>query len=149
VKDGVEREPLARKALAEFLKRPVILAEFVFFQDRRFGCSPDGYVDDNPVEIKCPQIPGLLADLLTQPEDHWPQLQGHMLVTGMNLVHFWSWNPYTPSAYFAVRRSEAFCNTLHYELSKFCDEIDRDEVRVREQGEFDVKAFRDRIGEGE
>lgn len=141
VKDGIANEGPAREALSRFLKVPIKAAGFVFSQDRRWGCSPDGWVGNRPVEIKCPQLPGHLEILAVGPRKYWPQLQGQMLVTGANQLEFWSWNPYATAAYWQVPRDEAFCNSLHYELTKFCNALEEASALVRAKGRFDIEAF--------
>ena len=95
VQDGIANEDQAREALAKFLRVAVRKAEFKFSQDRRFGGSPDGYIGNQPVEIKAPQIPRALQNLSEEPLDYWPQLQGQLLLhPDVEQMHFWSWSPF-------------------------------------------------------
>ena len=154
VQDGIANESPAREALSKFLKATVIPAEFKLSQDRRYGGSPDGYVGALPVEIKCPQIPKALQNVVEDHRDYWPQLQGQLLLhPEVNHMHFWSWSPFVhPGAYYEVRRDNSFCDALHYELSHFCQQIDAAEATVRGMAKFDIEyaqAFlRERRGEG-
>src|SRR5262249_40758761 len=123
-------------------KVPITPAEFTPSQDRRFGCSPDGWLGKRPVEIKCPQLPGHLENLAGPPRNHWPQIQGQLLVTGADQLEFWSWSPYEANgAYWQIPRDMAFIDKLHRELIVFCGEIDKAEAAVRGAGKFDVEAF--------
>jgi hypothetical protein len=142
VQDGVANEPLAREALSRYLRYEVEPADFQYSQDRRFGCSPDGWVGNRPVEIKCPQLPGHLELLTKPPRKHWPQIQGQMLVTDADQVEFWSWSPYAPAAYYQIPRDVGYCNSLHYHLTIFCNELDNAEGEVRQAGKFDLEAFK-------
>ena len=145
VRDGVRFEEPAREQLAKFLRVPIRAGGAVLTPDKRLLASPDGWVGDVPVEIKCPQPPGQLESLLLDPRDHWPQIQGQMMIAGADLLHFWSWHPCMPARYAQVPRDNPFCNTLNYELQRFCDELDRDEAQLRAIGEYDIDLFKSMI----
>jgi hypothetical protein len=98
-------------------------------------------VGERPVEIKCPQLPGQLENLARPPRKNWPQIQGQMLVTNADQLEFWSWSPYAPAAYYQIPRDVAFCNSLHYHLTLFCQELEAAEAEARASGTFDVEAF--------
>lgn len=141
VRHGVKYEEPAREAFAKQIGREVRPGGVVMTRDQKLVASPDGWVDDRPVEIKCPQIPGQLENLMTEPRDHWPQIQGHLLLAQADWLHFWSWHPCTPARHFEVGRDTAFINTLNYELRRFCDELDRDEAELRRLGEYNVELY--------
>ena len=145
VQDGIANEDPAREALSKYLRLPVVKAEFKFSQDRRWGGSPDGYVGNQPVEIKAPQIPRALQNMAEDPRDYWPQLQGQLLLhPDATQLHFWSWSPFIePGAYYVVSRDMTFCDGLHRELRRFCQDLDDAEMIVRGMAKFDVEAARD------
>lgn len=146
VKWGVRFEDQARDELAKRLGCEIAPGGAVLDPEERMLASPDGWVGGVgvvPVEIKCPQPPGQLENLLTEPEDYWPQIQGQMMLAQVDDLHFWSWHPCAPPKHWLVRRDIAFCNTLNYELRLFCDELDRDEAKLRAMGEYDVKLYKE------
>lgn len=143
---GVRFEDQARGDLAKRIKREILPGGVVMDRGKRMLASPDGWiggVGEIPVEIKCPQPPGQLENLLSEPEDYWPQIQGQMMLSQTDRLHFWSWHPCTPAKWWEVPRDVAFCNSLNYELQSFCDELDRDEAGLRALGEYDVELFRE------
>lgn len=141
VRHGVQHEEAAREAFAKHVGGEVRPGGVVLTRDKRLLSSPDGFVGDVPVEIKCPQPPGQLENLLTEPRDYWPQVQGQMLLTQADWCHFWSWHPHTPAVYYPVPRDVRFCDAMNYELRKFCDELDADEAALRRLGDYDVDGF--------
>jgi hypothetical protein len=145
VRHGVKYEEPARAAFAKAVGREIRPGGLVMTRDQKLLASPDGWIGDNPVEIKCPQPPGQLENLLSQPRDYWPQLQGQLLISQADCLHFWSWHPCTPASYVEVSRDTAFINTLNHELRLFCDELDRDEAALRAMGEYDVELFNELI----
>lgn len=143
VRHGVQYEEPARAALAKQIGRNVSPGGVVMTRDRKLLASPDGWVEDIPVEIKCPQVPGQLENLSSKPIDYWPQIQGQLLVAQADSMIFWSWHPCMPPSYFEVQRDTAFLNTLQYELRKFCEELDHDEAYLRRLGEYDVELYKE------
>lgn len=141
VRHGRNFEEMARLALGDFLKVPIRPGGIVMTRDERMVASPDGWIGDNPVEIKCPLLPGHLENLLIDPRDHWPQIQGQMMIAQTDWAHFWSFHPCAPARHIRVYRDSPFCNTLNYELRRFCDELDRDEAELRSLGEYDPELY--------
>lgn len=146
VKWGVRFEDQARDDLAKRIKREILPGGVVMDRAKRMLASPDGWISRvgyTPVEIKCPQPPGQLENLLTDPEDYWPQIQGQMMLAQVDELCFWSWHPCTPAKLIEVQRDFAFCNSLNHELQLFCDELDRDEAELRALGAYDVELFKE------
>lgn len=143
VRHGVEYEGPAREDLIKRLGRPVERGGVVMSADKRLLVSPDGWVGDTPVEIKCPQLPGQLKNLIEDPRDHWPQLQGQIMLSQADWLFFWSWHPCTPPRLLQVQRDQTFCNQLNYELRQFCDDLERTEDDLRKLGEFNVELYRE------
>ena len=146
VRWGVQFEDRARGDLAKRLGRDIHPGGVVMDREKRMLASPDGWlggVGNVPIEIKCPQPPGQLENLLNAPEDYWPQIQGQMMLSQTDALLFWSWHPCTPTKIMDVSRDSAFCNSLNHELQLFCDELDRDEAALRELGAYDVELFRE------
>src|SRR5690606_3365499 len=79
------------------------------------GCSPDGLIgDDGMHQIKCPQNAAVHIDTLTggMPEEHMPQVQAELFVTGRAWSDFVSFDPRMPPHLRLyrerVQRDEAF-----------------------------------------
>jgi hypothetical protein len=98
--NGTNMEPEARRWYA--MERPNSRIQQVGFcvsEDGRFGCSPDGLVDeDGVVELKCPklstQVEYLQEGIL--PPEYVPQCNMHLIVTGRKYVEFVSYAPGLP-----------------------------------------------------
>lgn len=63
------------------------------------GCSPDGLIDaTGQVQIKCPNNPAVHIATLRDgmPEEHVPQVQAEMYVTGRDWSDFISYDPRMP-----------------------------------------------------
>jgi YqaJ-like viral recombinase domain len=103
------------------------------------GCSPDRLIvgRNQSVEIKCPapwtQIGRLLDGL---DKDYRPQVQGHLLVGGFDLVHFYSWHPRMPPFYQITRRDEPYIAVMEHLLTQFCYELEEETERARRFGVF-------------
>lgn len=106
----------------DFIPHPSI--EFV-------GVSPDGYVgDDGGVEIKSRvSTSDHLKTIVTKivPEEHIPQIQGNMWVTGRQWWDFVSYNPHFPENMrlyiHRVERDEEYIKKLESEIVKFLGEV--------------------------
>jgi len=63
------------------------------------GCSPDGLIGSaGQMQIKCPQNPAIHIATLRDgiPEEHIPQVQGELFVTGREWSDFVSYDPRMP-----------------------------------------------------
>lgn len=91
-------EGMARDAFAERFG-PVALGGFAVTDDGKVGCSPDGLLTTEAagLEIKCPSGPQHLEYLLEGPgADYRMQVQGSMLVTGLDRWYFLSYHQRLP-----------------------------------------------------
>lgn len=91
-------EAMARDAFVERFG-PVALGGFATTDDGKAGCSPDGILTTEPagLEIKCPSGPQHLEYLLDGPgADYRMQVQGSMLVTGLDRWYFMSYHERMP-----------------------------------------------------
>lgn len=127
MKDGTEREPLARNEY-NFIKS-VDVQEVAFIHHPRIsmaGSSPDGLVgDDGCIEIKCKQPAGHLETLLTDKIDdgHIQQVQWLMACSGRKWCDYIGFNPDFPP-----------------EMQLFIKRIERDDKLIAEM-ESDVQSF--------
>lgn len=100
---GSEVESFARDAVE--LETGMFVERGVFVTHPRYpliGASPDGLIGaDGGYESKCPMDEAVHINTLLNgmPEDHVPQVQGGMLVTGRKWWLFVSYDPRVPEPY--------------------------------------------------
>lgn len=96
---GTEHEPLARMAYVALTGAFVEEVGFHRHPTLDVGGSPDGLIDDDGgIEIKCPfnSANHLQCFLTGMPEEHIPQVQGLMWLTGRKWWDFVSHDPRIP-----------------------------------------------------
>lgn len=141
VRWGVEYEPKARAALEERIG-PIMPGGFMTDDDGRYGASPDGVVIKGNrrelVEIKCPyEIPRHVRNLLYGPgNDYRGQLQGQLLISKFDVVHFYSYHPDCPPSYEKVEKDEPYMRVMDRLLDQFCAELEEDYQRALKMGEW-------------
>ena len=94
---GVENEPHALASFRANTGREVTEVGFVMPDNTDdYGGSPDGLVgDDGLLEIKCPKPETLIRwHALGLPNEHRPQIQGLLWITGRQWCDFWAWHPH-------------------------------------------------------
>lgn len=94
---GSDVESFGKEAFELETGHIVLPAEFVAHPDYPFiGCSPDGLISAvGGYESKCPMDEAVHINtwLNGMPEEHKPQVQGCMLVTGRQFWYFISYDP--------------------------------------------------------
>lgn len=134
MRDGIEREPLARIEVESKLGRIVGQPGFVKHDTIECGASPDGMFDERVgLEIKCPTQAVHFEYLSLPPgkcpSDYWWQVQGGMWITGASSWAFSSFNPDFPSASRLiirwVQRDDEAIRKLESGISKFIAELDK------------------------
>jgi len=128
---GILREEEARRVYAMTKEVEVEEVGFCLSDDGRYGCSPDGFVDDldghGMVELKCRMgkaaVEHLLASKLST--ECIQQVQGGMMVTGTEWCDYVSYYPGLPLLIVRVTPDRSFLEKLQLELDKFCDDLDR------------------------
>lgn len=123
---GKDVEPYAREAYE--IDTGLVVAQSPFIKHPRFpfaGCSPDGLVGaDGGIESKCPKSSAIhLARFIDGMEDeHLPQVQGAMWVTGRPWWDFVSYDPRCKEErrFFRVRvkRDDVYIKKLEEEVIK-------------------------------
>lgn len=91
------------------------------------GTSPDQRVFDGDklvglAEIKCPENPAIHIEFLLMQQmnpKYIPQVQGQMLISGVEWVDWFSYYPEMPSARIRVKRDEVFISKLSGALMQF------------------------------
>lgn len=130
MKDGTEREPIAR-SLLEF-SRGIEVEQVGFIRHDTIACgvSPDGLIGKNGMaEFKCPQPATHLEYLRSEgmPANYVAQVQGQMWIAERDWCLFCSYHPDFPeNARLMVRkvyRDEAFIKNLEVEIVKFNEEV--------------------------
>ena len=124
---GTDQEANARREYEAVTGNMVTEVGFQCFDGSSFGCSPDGLVgDDGLVEFKCPfnstvHVLTILSD--TIPEEHVPQVQAQLAVTGRDWCDFVSYDPRMPDGLrlFVVRvgRDEEYIALMFKEVAAF------------------------------
>lgn len=108
MRQGVEREPLARAAYEIHSGNFVTEVGFIRHDTIETGCSPDGLIDaDGCLEIKAPELATHLEylRLKAEPPKYTAQIQGQMWLAERDYCDFVSFNPDFPeSLQLVVRR---------------------------------------------
>ena len=124
MKRGTELEPKAREEFTFMTEKKV--TEVGFCINGEIGCSPDGFVDNGILEIKCP-LPKTHAKYLIKDEvvpDYYPQLQFQMLVCERELSYFMSYSPYHEPLILPCHADKEYMDKLASYLEEFLDELD-------------------------
>lgn len=139
MRQGTEREPMARDAYMVKTGHYVQQIGFVRNDGIECGGSPDGLVDDDGgLEIKCPELATHLEylRLKAEPLAYTPQIQGCMWLTGRAWWDFASFNPDFPShlqlVVRRVRRDDKYIASLALAVKLFMDEVSAEEAELRE-----------------
>lgn len=84
------------------------------------GGSPDGFVKDGLIEVKCPKFSTLIDYILSGeiPSDYMYQMQGEMMVTGRPWCDFFAYHPKMKPLIRRVPRDEAMIEAITKELAK-------------------------------
>jgi putative phage-type endonuclease len=137
---GTETEPLARMAYEAHFGTFVDTVAFIQHPTIEwFGCSPDGLIGDNLLEIKCPNTANHIDYLLAgiPPAKYVPQMQTQMACTGAKWCDFVSFDPRLPSELqlFVVRldRDEAYIQQIETEVKQFLEEVKQVYTQLKER----------------
>lgn len=131
MKWGTEQEEAARTAYIAVTGSWVEETGFIRHREIAAGVSPDGLVDDNGmIEIKCPFNSNnhVVTMLEGMPDDHMPQVQGQMWITGRAWNDFCSFDPRMPEHLRLYRqrinRDDGYIQRLESEVRNFLAEVD-------------------------
>jgi YqaJ-like viral recombinase domain len=142
VQNGKENEPYAVKQFEFANEIELEPGGFVTSDDGRIGASPDRIFKGHreSLEIKSPAPWTQLQYLLEGPDDAYiAQTQGHLLVgDGFEAVHFYTYNPRTPSFHRVVLRDPHYQSILAAALDQFCDVLDKTTERAKALGAYSV-----------
>lgn len=98
---------------------------FVMRDDRRTGCTPDGFVGDNGIiEIKCPSAAIHVGYLLDDAGiGYRAQVQGQLWLTEREYCDTISYNPDMPSVIVRQNRDDIFIVALEKAVNQFIETI--------------------------
>lgn len=135
---GHDVEAAARAAYEAETGCIVTLAGFVLHPELPFiGCSPDGFVEtDGQCQIKCPSNPAVHIETICygMPDEHIPQVQAELMVTGREWSDFISFDPRMPPHLRLYRqriqRDQAYidqltaaCKSLWVEVQSYLNQL--------------------------
>jgi hypothetical protein len=142
VQNGKENEPYAVKQFQFANQIELEPGGFVTTNDGRIGASPDRIFKGHKesLEIKSPAPWTQLQYLLEGPDDAYiAQTQGHLLVGDeFDAVHFYTYNPRTPSFHKIILRDPHSQSILAAALDQFCDVLDATTERAKALGAYSV-----------
>lgn len=141
MRQGTEREPLARDAYMVHSGSFVEAVGFMRHDTLEAGASPDGLIDDDGVlEIKCPELATHLEylRLRSEPPAYTAQIQGEMWISGRQWCDFVSFNPDFPAhlqlIVRRVPRDEKYIAGLALAVELFMSEVREEEAAIRAMG---------------
>jgi hypothetical protein len=140
--DAMERGSIMEAEAREWYERrrgvSVRQVGFAIDDTGSFGCSPDGIMEGNGLEIKCPGLPVFMeiATANELPEAHYVQVQTCMQVFQ---VDRWDYVAYTDvrglrPVLIDVHKNPTFCASLCKCLLDSAKELDRREAVMRKYG---------------
>lgn len=117
------------RGLYEFANESVQEVGFCLSDCGRWGCSPDGFVNDKGgIEIKCPlkhtHVEYMLKCEEEMPIEYFQQVQGALLVTGREWWDFISYCPGLPPVIIREYPEPVFQRLLKQELEAFCSDLE-------------------------
>lgn len=141
VEHGRESEETAAKQFGFEEEVKLRKVGFITTDDRRIGASPDRLMigRNEAVEIKCcsPQVHiGLLLEGFDR--EHYPQVQGQLLVGEFDCVTRYAWHAELPSVLNRTYRDEPFIAKLRAALDEFTDGLEEMYHRALASGAFQV-----------
>ncbi len=137
---GTELEPEARVVYEAASGNLVQRAGIVLTDDRRFGYSTDGAVDDDGlIEIKCPLSPLVVVTMWRDQDlsNYQHQMQMGLWITGRKWIDFVMYDPRLAPVgkhkfIKRVRRDEDFIEKMEDDLMRFSRIVDDFEAALRE-----------------
>lgn len=140
---GESHESEALGAFEEASGKLVQLTGFLAHPELMAGASPDGLVgQDETIEIKCPfnTARHLRCFVDGVPDEHIPQIQFQLWITGRRACHFVSYDPRCLNEKLRlfvgyVERDDHYVNRLDTEVRKLLQEVDAEVGRIMEKAD--------------
>ena len=84
------------------------------------GCSPDGWVEDGLIEVKCPAFNTMINYLLDKklPKIYEKQVQGQLYVTGAEWCDFMCYHPKLKPLIIRIERDEVIISEIKAKLEE-------------------------------
>lgn len=124
---GIDMEPEARSLFELMTGLKVEEVGMCYLDERKDrSCSPDGLMEDEGLEIKCPSMAVHVEYLLSGklPTAYFQQVQGSMYITGLERWHFFSYYPGMKPLHIVVERDEMWIAKLSKILDDFVVELE-------------------------
>lgn len=130
---GTDLEPFARQRYEIATGQIIVPSGFVKHTSILWcGASPDGLIDlDGGIEIKCPKTRKVHMEtwLNGMPEEHIPQIQGNLWITGRQWYDFISFDPRAPEEFQIyiqrVPRDDKYILALESHVVEFLDSVSK------------------------
>ena len=89
------------------------------------GCSPDGFVKDGLIEIKCPAFNTMINYLLDKklPKIYEKQVQGQLYVTGAKWCDFMCYHPKLQPLIIRIERDESIIKEIEAKLTESIEKV--------------------------
>jgi putative phage-type endonuclease len=128
---GTTQEDAAKEAYELYTFNQVRDVGLILDDELKAGASCDGLLDPNgQIEIKCPYNSLNHFETLVNgmPDQHIPQVQGQLWITGRDFCDFISYDPRMPEGlqlYIQrIERDDEYITTLKQEVVSFLNEVD-------------------------
>lgn len=109
---------------------------FITTDDGKIGCSPDGMIESQKcgIEVKCPRADTHVGYLLNGgiPKDYIAQVQGSMLVTGLTMWKFVSYQRDFPILTLTIEKDVKYQGALYDALRTFLLDFESAMARLKE-----------------
>ena len=132
---GIEQEPDAAQQFEREYNVKLKPVGFAVSDDGRIGASLDRMIvgTREAVEIKCPYLSGnQLRFQVGDPKNHYrAQVQGQMLIAGLDAVHFYAWHRRLRSVRIIFARNDKVIRNLDATLQAFVADLDKVVEMVR------------------
>lgn len=113
---GSELEEAAKAEYSLMTGDSVIVPGFVTNDSEEFGCSPDGFVGENLVEIKTLKPDNHVITVTKEykncPADYKAQVMGQIYICEMDYCDLFFYNPMLPNRTIRVHRDQKFIDAL-------------------------------------
>ena len=132
---GNDLEPQARAMFEMLMDVEVKEVGFAIMENHRIGCSPDGLFGDTGLEIKCPMASTHCAYLRANklPSTYVQQVQGTMLLLGLQSYWFMSFHPDIKPLIIEVQRDDELLALAEPLLIETAEIIKSETERLRKE----------------
>jgi len=135
---GTELEPQARAMFEFMMGVDVEEVGLIKMKGHEIGCSPDGLFADTGLEIKCPMAATHCAYLRDNklPSAYVQQVQGTMLILGLQRYFFMSFHPEMKPLIIEVKRDDELLKLAEPLLIETAEIVKSETQRLRIENEI-------------